>query len=355
MTPLGTTPAADPLRVAEAPPPAPGSAGIGSTVGSNPDSPAGLPPGIPPAARPKRPHRRLRQVVWALVSAVVVAAFWSVDISWDSLGHAPARLVHYIGLMFGPPAWGQLPAAVSATMLSVAMAWFGTMLGIVISFPLSLLATRGLTPVWVRWPIRGFFAVLRAVPEVVIAVLMLSVTGLTAYTGALAIALGSIGTLGKWGYESFEAVDRGAIEAANAAGASRAQVMRWGVWPNAQPDVLAFWLYRFEISVRASAILGLIGAGGIGKMLMDNIQFRVWDVVGMLMITVVAITMIIDQLSGMVRIRIITGRWDLPFAARLRRRRTARATASAPDGTARAAASDPAGTANSEDRRKAEE
>lgn len=282
-------------------------------------------PAVRPDGRPARPHHRTHQIAWALVSLAVVAAFWSVNITWSALGHTPARMVRYVGLMFGPPAWGSLPAAVSATMLSVAMAWFGTMVGIVVSFPLSLAATRGVTPAWVRWPIRGFFAVLRAVPEVVIAVLMLSVTGLTAYTGALAIALGSIGTLGKWGYESFESVDHGAIEAADAAGASRVQVMRWGVWPAARPDVLAFWLYRFEISVRASAILGLIGAGGIGKMLMDNIQFRVWDVVGMLMITVVAITMIIDQLSGMVRIRIISGRWDLPLAEAGRRRRAARA------------------------------
>lgn len=281
------------------------------------------------AARPHKPHNLLRKGIWVLVTLIVLAAFWSVDISWDALLTFPQKLVHYLGLMFLPPAWAQLPAAIGATMLSVAMAWFGTMLGIIISFPLSLLATRGLMPGVVRLPLRGLFAVLRAVPEVVIAVLMLSVTGLTAFTGALAIALGSIGTLGKWGYESFESVDRGAIEAATAAGASRVQVMRWGVWPNSKPDVLAFWLYRFEISVRASAILGLIGAGGIGKMLIDNIQFRIWDVVGILMIAVVAITMLIDQISGTVRNRIISGRWELPIVSALKRRSVRRARAEA--------------------------
>lgn len=275
--------------------------------------------------RPRKPLHIARKAIWLVVTLVVVAAFWSVDISWSALLTMPQRLVHYLGLMFLPPAWEKFPDAFSATMLSVAMAWLGTMLGIIVSFPLSLLATRGLTPFYIRWPLRGFFAVLRAVPEVVIAVLMLSVTGLTAFTGALAIALGSIGTLGKWGYESFESVDAGAIEAARAAGASRVQVMRWGVWPNARPDVLAFWLYRFEISVRASAILGLIGAGGIGKMLIDNIQFRIWDVVGMLMIVVVVVTMAIDQVSGAVRNRIINGYWELPVISALRRRSAGRA------------------------------
>ncbi|HWD63462.1 MAG TPA: phosphonate ABC transporter, permease protein PhnE [Humibacter sp.] len=289
----------------------------------------------PAASRaPQRPSKPLHlgtKLIWVVVTIVVIAAFWSIDISWDALLTLPQKLVHYLGLMFLPPAWSKLPDALGATMLSVAMAWFGTLLGIIISFPLSLLATRGLTPAVVRWPLRGVFAVLRAVPEVVIAVLMLSVTGLTAFTGALAIAIGSIGTLGKWGYESFESVDRGPIEAATAAGASRLQVMRWGVWTSAKPDVYAFWLYRFEISVRASAILGLIGAGGIGKMLVDNIQFRVWDVVGMLMIVVVVVTMIIDQLSGMVRHRIIEGRWELPIVTALRRRSVKRARSESVD------------------------
>lgn len=274
----------------------------------------------PGGARPRKPLNLARKATGVVLTLLVVAAFWSVDISWAALWSMPAKLEHYLTLMFLPPAWARLPDAFAATMLSVAMAWFGTVLGIIVSFPLSLLAARGIMPGIVRWPVRGIFAVLRAVPEVVIAVLMLSVTGLTAYTGALAIALGSIGTLGKWGYESFESVDRGAMEAVTATGGSRVQIMRWGIWPNAKPDVLAFWLYRFEISVRASAILGLIGAGGIGKMLIDNIQFRIWNVVGILMIVVVVVTMAIDQISGTLRHRIIAGQWELPFVAGHKRR-----------------------------------
>ncbi|WP_431279267.1 phosphonate ABC transporter, permease protein PhnE [Leifsonia poae] len=300
---------------------------MSATIVSETRADTGVGNRIPSQERPRKPIRVVRAVVWVVVTVIVVAAFWGVDISWDALWQLPQKLARYLGLMFLPPAWEKFPDALAATMLSVAMAWFGTVLGVIVSFPLSLLATRGLTPGIVRWPLRAVFAVLRAVPEVVIAVLMLSVTGLAAYTGALAIAIGSIGTLGKWGYESFESVDRGAIEATTAAGASRVQIMRWGVWPNAKPDVLAFWLYRFEINVRASAILGLIGAGGIGKMLIDNIQFRIWDVVGMLMIVVVVVTMIIDQLSGMVRHRIISGQWELPIVSAVRRRSARRARA----------------------------
>lgn len=110
-----------------------------------------------------------------------------------------------------------------------------------------------------------------------------------------------------------------ALEAVRSTGGTRFALVRWGLWPQAQPEVLAFWLYRFEISVRSSAILGLIGAGGIGKMLTDNTQYRIWDAVGMLLIVVVAVTMIIDQISGTIRQRIITGRWAFLGWGRRRR------------------------------------
>lgn len=272
-------------------------------------------PPTPTRIRPK-PRRRAATLTWLLITAIVIAAFWSVDIQWSELANFPANLWKYLRLMFGPPDLTKLPEAFGATILSVQMAWLGTVIGIIVSFPLSFLAARGVAPAAVRWPMRGLFALIRAVPEVVIAVLILSVTGLTAFTGALALAVGSIGTLGKWGYESFESIESGPLEAVLSVGGSRTQLMRWGVWPGAQPEVLAFWLYRFEINVRASAILGLIGAGGIGKMLTDNVQYRVWDAVGMLLIVVIVVTMAIDQLSGMVRHRIIYGTWKLPLFSR---------------------------------------
>ncbi|OJY48981.1 MAG: phosphonate ABC transporter, permease protein PhnE [Pseudonocardia sp. 73-21] len=263
----------------------------------------------PVLVRPARPRRPGARLVFLAVTAVVVLAFWSVDIDWSQLAGFPANLLRYLGLMFLPPDLSTLPSAFEATVLSVQMAWLGTVLGIVISLPLSFLATAGVGPAWVRWPLRGLFSLLRAVPEVVIAVLILSVTGLTAFTGALAIAVGSVGTLGKWGYEAMEGAERGPSEAVRAAGGSTAQMLRWGMWPSVQPEVLAFWLYRFEINVRASAILGLIGAGGIGKVLADNVQFRIWDAVGTLLIVVVVVTVVIDLVSGALRRKIITGAW----------------------------------------------
>ncbi|WP_394938517.1 phosphonate ABC transporter, permease protein PhnE [Psychromicrobium sp. YIM B11713] len=270
-------------------------------------SPFGLGEPSPAVSRPAKPRHGGRSLAWLLGSLLVVLAFWGAKIDGASLADFPGQAAKYFGALFLPPDWSKFGEALSAMLLSVQMAWIGTLLGIVVSFPLSFLATRGLAPRLVNWPLRGLFAVIRAVPEVVIAILILSVTGLTPFTGALALGIGSIGTLGKWGYEAFEGVDPGPLEAVRSTGGSRIDLMRWGIWPSAAPDVLSFWLYRFEINVRASAILGLIGAGGIGKMLQDNVQFRNWDAVGILLLVVVAVTVLIDQLSGAVRQRIVNG------------------------------------------------
>ncbi|MCZ4067702.1 phosphonate ABC transporter, permease protein PhnE [Microbacterium sp. H37-C3] len=258
-------------------------------------------------AVPSRPRRRVRTVVAAAVTIVVILAFWSVDITWSRLADLPAELVRYGWLMFSSPTWEKLPDALWQTWQSVQMAWVGTVLGVIVATPLSLVAARGFGPAWLRSILRFVFSTIRAVPEIIFAIIILSMTGLTPLTGALALAVNGIGTLGKWGYEAVEAVPAGPIEAARAAGGSPAQVLRWGVWPQATPVFLSFWLYRFEINVRSSAVLGLIGVGGIGDMLTTYTQYREWSTVGMLLIVVIVVTMTIDGISGRIRRRIMEG------------------------------------------------
>lgn len=242
------------------------------------------------------------------ITAIVVLAFWSIDVNWARLADLPGELLRYGGLMFAAPNWEKLPEALWQTWRSLEMAWVGTILSILIATPLSLLAARGFGPTWLRMLLRGLFSLIRAVPEIIIAIVILSVTGLTPFTGALALAVNGVGTLGKWGYESVEAVPRGPIEAAHAAGGTTAEVLRWGVWPQAAPAFWSFWLYRFEINVRSSAVLGLIGVGGIGDMLTSYTQYREWSTVGVLLIVVIVVTVLVDWASGTIRRRITRGR-----------------------------------------------
>jgi phosphonate transport system permease protein len=262
------------------------------------------------AQRPTKPVRLPAKLAWLAVTLVVLVAVLHVDIAWARIPQLPAQLLRYAGQMFNPPDWSVTGKAISAMIDSVQMAWVGTLIGAVLSLPLAFLAASNLSPRWLRLILRMVFNVIRAVPELVLAVIILSVTGLTPFTGALAIGIHSIGTLAKLTFEAVEGAEPGPMEAGRAAGAGWLQLIRTVVWPGVQPQILSIWLYRFEVNVRASAVLGLIGAGGVGSLLTDLVKFRIWDQVGMLLIVVVAATIAIDLISGTLRGRIVSGRWS---------------------------------------------
>jgi len=262
---------------------------------------------LPAFPAPARPRRIVIRVVQVLVAAVVVAAVLHLKVQWSDLTELPSQLAHYLKLMFADPDWSKLPYALQQTWVSVKMAWFGAVLGVVVSTLLGIPAAQGIAPLWIRLPLRGLFAILRAVPEVVIAIILLTVTGLTPFTGALALAIGGVGTHGKWTYETVEAAPTGTAEAVRAAGGNLLEVGRWGVWPAIAPELMSLALYRFEINVRTSAILGVIGVGGVGDLLTGYTQYRQWDAVGVLIVVVVVVTMVIDGISGAIRRRITRG------------------------------------------------
>jgi phosphonate transport system permease protein len=256
---------------------------------------------------PRHPSRLVPTVIAVAVGAIVLIAATGLPIPWGDLGALPGQIWHYLVLMFAEPNWEMLPQALFETWRSISMAWIGAILCVFASIPLGMLAARNVGPVWLRLPLRGLFAVIRAVPEVIIALLLLTVTGLTPFTGALALGIAGIGTQAKWVYETIESVQEGASEAVRAAGGSTAEVTRWALWPAAAPSLMSFALYRFEINIRTSAVLGLVGAGGIGSMLANYTNFREWDTVGMLLIVVVLATMLMDTVSGAIRRRIMRG------------------------------------------------
>ncbi|MER3394425.1 MAG: phosphonate ABC transporter, permease protein PhnE [Microcella pacifica] len=260
-----------------------------------------------PPLPPSRPSRTAASLWAIVVGGVVIAATVGLRIDWSELGDVPGDVLRYSTLMFADPNWERLPRALFEMWRSISMAWIGAILCVIVSIPLGMLAAGNVGPSWVRLPLRVVFAIIRAVPEVIIALLLLTVTGLTPFTGALALGIAGIGTQGMWVYETSESAQEGASEAVRAAGGSTAEVARWALWPAVAPALMSFALYRFEINIRTSAVLGLVGAGGVGSMLANYTNFREWDTVGMLLIVVVVVTMIMDAISGAIRRRITGG------------------------------------------------
>lgn len=264
----------------------------------------------PTAAAPRLPDRPVDVFKWTLTAAVVAVSLWSLlglDIKWSRLVDLPGDLWTLARLMFGRMEASEIGELAGAMWESISIAWMGTIVAALFAVPLSFLAAENLVGRPVAWVIRQVFNLLRAIPEVILAIAFIPVFGLSPLTGVIAIGIGSIGTLGKLFYEVIEGISPAPIEAADAVGASTLQRFRWGVLPQVAPELTSFVLYRFEVNIRASAVLGLIGAGGIGADLAQALQFKDWGTAGLGLIIVVLGTILVDTISGIVRRRIVRG------------------------------------------------
>jgi phosphonate transport system permease protein len=267
---------------------------------------------LPPQHRPEPPTgaKRTRLIV---TIAIVVPAIWSVlglDISMDRIIGAPADMWNIVRQMFPPDlSYEQVfERTLPKVMESLYIAWIGTLIGAFFSFFLSFLAAKNLSPTWLTTVVRNIFNAIRAFPELLLAFILLPITGLGAWTGTLAIGLHSIGTLGKLSSEVIEGIDPGPLEAIDSAGGRRTSVMRYGVLPQVLPTIVAYWLYRFEINLRVSAFLGVIGAGGVGAELVSPLRCRNFPAAGTVLLITIGVVLIIDAISSAIRRRIIAGK-----------------------------------------------
>lgn len=264
------------------------------------------------SGRPERPSTRRRDLLFVAVAALFLWAMLGIGLDVDRLVRLPGRLVAIFGRMFLPPDWSWLGLAMEEMLITIAMAWLGTLIGAMLSLPLAFLGARNVSGGPISTGARLILDAIRAVPELVLAlVVFLPVVGLGPVAGVFAIGVHSVGTLGKLSAEAIESIDPGPVEASRAVGAGRLAQQRWGVLPQVLPEIVAFWLYRFEINLRAAAVMGVIGAGGIGQLLLQTLQYRRWEQAGMVVLVIIIATILVDQASGWVRRRIIEGS-DVP-------------------------------------------
>jgi phosphonate transport system permease protein len=260
--------------------------------------------------RPERPSHAKRNLALLATALLFVWAAVSVGVDPAEILELPAglALVFYEMFLEKGPDWSYLPTAIEGMVESLQLAWVGTVIGAILSLPLGFFGAKNVSSGVVSSVMRQILNAIRAFPEIVLAVaIMIPIAGLGPVAGALAIGLHSVGTLGKLTAEVVEGIDSGPVEAARAAGARSLQIQRWGVLPQVLPEIIAFWLYRFEINIRAAAVLGVVGAGGIGFSLQQTITFHRYELTGTLVIVVVVATIAVDTVSGWVRRRIIEG------------------------------------------------
>lgn len=248
---------------------------------------------------------------WGIGIAVVVPAIWGaigLSISADRLLSAPGDVWNVLWRLAQPDLSAEaVQRALPKVMESFFIAWIGTIIGAFFSFPLAFLAAKNISPGYINNIIRQLLNAIRAVPEVLVAMVLIPVTGLGPWTGTLALGIHSIGTLGKLSSEVIEGIDEGPVEAVAAVGGGPIARMRFAVVPQVMPNILAYWLYRFEINIRASAVLGVIGAGGIGAELIAQLRFRDYSRAGTVLFLTIIAVIVVDTISARVRRRIVSG------------------------------------------------
>ncbi len=188
-----------------------------------------------------------------------------------------------------------------STIETLMIALAGTALAVVVAIPLGFLAASNVTPGWLSQAVKWTLGVLRSIPLIVVAIVLVTAVGLGPFPGALAIAFHSVGMLAKFFAEEYETAEEGILQAVRGTGANWSQTLRYGLVPQSVPQIVAFIVYRLEMNFRDAAVLGLVGAGGIGYYIQLYVRGFQYEKVAVLLLTIVAVVTALDQLTYWVR------------------------------------------------------
>jgi phosphonate transport system permease protein len=260
-------------------------------------------------ARDRRPLGWPGRLRLPLIVALVVAFYVA---SWVMAGVDPGRLVTGLPKILGwlgrawPPTVAELPLFLLRTAETVAIAAIGTTAAAILAAPTAVLASRNITPIPALYrPVRWLLNALRGVDSFVFAILFVAAVGLGPFAGVLGVALHTWGSMAKLWADQIENTPLGPLEAVRATGAGRSSALLYAVLPDILPTLLSTALFWWEFNVRASTVLGIVGAGGIGQELknsMDLLDFaRLFTIIGVILIAVTAL----DGFSGWLRRRLV--------------------------------------------------
>ncbi len=252
--------------------------------------------------------RRRAAFLVGIVLAVALAAygFWRLDFSLSRLGSGMGQIAHMVSLMFPPSPGGRLPLYLQALAETLAIALLGTLTAAVLAFPVGFLAAKNVVPnIFAHFAVRRVLDVFRGVDVLIWALIFVNVVGLGPFAGMLAIAAADFGSFGKLFSEAIEAADKRPAEGVVASGGTQLHALRFAVIPQVFPVIASQVLYYFESNTRSATIIGIVGAGGIGLYLAEQIRVLEWNVVAFLVLMILIAVAIIDWVSSRLRLAII--------------------------------------------------
>ena len=251
--------------------------------------------------------------LWVLFIGLIAWCLYDFNFAPERIWVGLQRLGRVVSFMFPPHLWETWPEwleVLTALGETIAMAFLGTVLGLIIAFPLSFLGAKNINRIFfLRHTARRGYDIIRAFETLILALILIRAFGLGPLAGIIAIAISEVGTFGKLFSEALENTSRKPVEGVVASGGSRFQSILYGIMPQVLPVHLSIILYNFESNVRSSTILGIVGAGGIGFMLSDRISGLFWDQAWTIIFMIIAMVYVGDYLSGLIRTKVI-GKWE---------------------------------------------
>jgi len=241
---------------------------------------------------------------WAAIAAVFI---WSAVATEVSIG----RMIEGLPFMWDflrrmvPPDPSVLGNALHGAIQTIQIAIVGTVVAAVLALPVGFAAARNAAPPWLFYGSRLLLNAFRAVDTLVYALFFVAAVGLGPFPGVLAVIVYTTTVLAKLYSEAIEAIEPGPVEAVRATGATPLQVLRWGVLPQLVPQFLSFTLYRFETNIRAAAILGFVGAGGIGFYVQTYLRLLNYPAAATVLLVLVVLVMMVDFASSRLRARLV--------------------------------------------------
>lgn len=243
-------------------------------------------------------------IIFAIIG-IYIWAFIGIDIQWSRAFERMMNNASTVIPKLFHPDWSVLGEVSIKMMETIFIAFAGTLMASFLAVPFGFLAANNITNRFTSLIVKWILSANRSFPELILAILFVVAVGPNAFAGVLAIAIHSTGMLGKLYSEVVESIDMDMIEAMKATGANRVQILFYGVLPQVLPEFLSYAIYRFEIDIRSSSVLGIVGAGGIGTMIMFASMNRNWSEMGLILLAIIIVVTIIDNISFRIRRKIV--------------------------------------------------
>jgi phosphonate transport system permease protein len=244
-------------------------------------------------------------LVLAVLAPLTVGASWVCGVRWDMLWKGLADSAALVKLM--TPEWDAFTDMLKPALDSILIAVVGTVLGTLLSLFFAFAAASNIAPAWLRNSVRFLLGLERALPEIVILLFLVAAFGLGPFSGVLSLTIGCIGMLGKLFADAIEEIDPVTLESIEAIGATKVQLLVFGVIQQIMPSIISFALFRFELSIRLSVVLGAVGAGGIGLEMYRAFFLLDYPRATTALLVILAMVFITERLSEFLRKKIRGG------------------------------------------------